>query len=677
MQFSGPFAFARTSAVGLVLVCIWCGFGRPALAFQDSGSNPGDERRERVIDAIRSGDLENARELLDEIWVDDRRMAAETALAEGRPLEAAEAVDEALRVDALDREVRGELLLLRGRGLFAAASSDPAARGHLFAEAQTSFEEAARSGGGVSAALRASRAARMANRPDEALDLARRSVQWIDAEEGRAEGLDVDQPHTRTLAEAAFGKFVEAASASSEGEGASDVRAELFEETRVALERTIGDHPTDPWAYQQLANLYAWEGRTDDATGALEAGIAVLPDSQELHTALVRKIGDEARARAIENGLVGQDVLDARYRAVVDRYAKFSTHHPENPLGYWYRGYEKFYQAVGRLNRGVDAREMFQEAESLFAMCAERGPDYAPACRDYEILSRLGVGWSEVNAGETDAAVETFLGMDAMRPLGSSDRVAALDLALTAPDGNGGTVTQLPSAIGGIDYVTRSLVANPSDRTALTRAAEIADALFALRPNDPNFANNVGFLNRDAAMLWEMDASQRFTRAETDEQKAVAQESRDKAQELIERSWNGYVRASELAPNDVRVVNDTGLVMVYYLRTDPDLSETYFQRAMKDGEAQLQDESMDEATREALNEAWGDAHENMGILEWTVRRNPEKARDWFAKALEIGPPSRFWMKRQLMPLLDEWIDTGEEPEALGELERRRVWTHNP
>ena len=675
MQLSTLLESARATALGLVLLCLYGGFSRPALAWQDGGTTPEDDRRERVIEAIRTGDLAKARELLDELWVDERRLAAETALAEGRALEAAEAIDEALEVDSIDRTKRGALLLLRGRGLYAAASSDPATRGHLFAEAKASFEEAARSGGGVSAALRASRAARMAGQSDEALTLARQSAQWIDAEEGRAEGLDVEQPYLRTLAEAAFGKYVEVVSA-AEG-AAADERATLFDETRIALERMVGDHPTDPWAYGQLANLYTWEGRSDESIDALEAGIAVLPNDQELHTALVRKIGDKAQARAIENGLVGQDVLDARYRAVVDRYAKFSAAHPENPLGYWYRGFEKFYQAVGRLNRGEDSREMFTDAESLFAMCAERGPEYAPACRDYEILARLGVGWSQVNAGEMDAAVATFLGMDALRPLGSTDRTAALDLALTAPDSNGGTVTQLPSAVGGIDYVTRQLVANPSDRTALTRAAEIADAIFALRPDDPNFANNVGFLNRDAAMLWEMDASQRFTRAETDEQKAVAQESRDKAQELIERSWNGYVRASELAPNDVRVVNDTGLVMVYYLRTDPDLSETYFRRAIKDGEVQLQDESMDEATREALNEAWGDAHENMGILEWTVRRNPKKAREWFAQALEIGPPSRFWMKRQLMPLLEEWIETGEEPEALGELERRRVWTHNP
>ena len=129
-------------------------------------------------------------------------------------------------------------------------------------------------------------------------------------------------------------------------------------------------------------------------------------------------------------------------------------------------------------------------------------------------------------------------------------------------------------------------------------------------------------------------------------------------------------------PHDVRVVNDTGLIMAYYKRTDPDLAETYFQRSIVDGAVQLEDPALTDEQRPILTEAWGDAHENMGILEWTFRRDPAKARVWFARALEIAPPSRAWIGQQLLPLLDRWIETGEEPAGLGALEARRVWVHN-
>ena len=108
----------------------------------------------------------------------------------------------------------------------------------------------------------------MAGSGDEALDFARAAVRYVDGGEGRADGLDLDQHYARTWAEAAFGKFVEVAggtAALDEGEDAAALRAALFAETRGALERVIGDLPTTPWAYEQLANLHLWQGDQDSA----------------------------------------------------------------------------------------------------------------------------------------------------------------------------------------------------------------------------------------------------------------------------------------------------------------------------------------------------------------------------------------------------------------------------
>ena len=126
----------------------------------------------------------------------------------------------------------------------------------------------------------------------------------------------------------------------------------------------------------------------------------------------------------------------------------------------------------------------------------------------------------------------------------------------------------------------------------------------------------------------------------------------------------------------VRVVNDTGLIMTYYLRTDADQAERYLLDAVADGAVQIQAE-MGEQERYDLAEAWGDAHQNMGILEMTMRGNPAPAREWFVKALEIGPPSREWLRTDVLPLLDRWIEEGARPAALDEIEARTVWAHRP
>lgn len=637
------------------------------------------ERVDRAIEALRGGEYDLARAIVDRLFVDQRVAEARAALAAADPFVAVSALDDALKVARLEKKERGQLLFLRGQAVFAAASLDTR-RASLFGEAQENFVEASRSGAGVAAAFRASRAARMAGSGDEALDFARAAVRYVDGGEGRADGLDLDQHYARTWAEAAFGKFVEVASGAAaldEGEDAAALRGALFAETRGALERVIGDVPTAPWAYEQLANLHLWQGDQDAAVRALEAGLAIAPDDQRMHIALARRIGDRAQGEAQAAGAAPGAVIEARFQAISQRYETFRQTHPENALGYWFGAYEEFYRGVGQLSAKLDARPAFDAAQRLFAGCRERSAAYAADCVDFEILCQLGIGWTMVNLGDVDGAIETFLGLDELRPLEQANgRTAALEMTLTSTDAEGQTITQIPSARGGIDYLSRQLSADLSNRANLTKVAELAGRASALRPSDGNLANNAGFFCRDAAMLWEALAVRRMAQAKDDSSRQAASRARAKAQELIESSWTAYERASALMPHDVRVVNDTGLIMAYYKRTDPDLAETYFQRSIVDGAVQLEDPALTDEQRPILTEAWGDAHENMGILEWTFRRDPAKARVWFARALEIGPPSRAWIGQQLLPLLDRWIETGEEPAGLGALEARRVWVHN-
>ena len=638
-----------------------------------------DDRVDEAVEALRRGDMGAARRLVDRLFVDERERTARRLLAEGRHLEALGAIDEAMGLDLVGRERRAGMLMVRGRAAFGAASAS-ARHASLFEEALETFERAAREGAGASAALRASRAARMLSLHQEALDLARAAVDWIDAEPGRSRGLDLDQPFARTWGEAAFGRYVAHRQSGDGAAGSMTLRASLFEETRRAIERSIGESPTDPWGFEQLANLFLWEQRGDEAVQTLRTALAILPDNEALHTAFVRQLGDLAQARATAGGATPAEALQARYDAILGAYATFRERHPENALGFWYSGFESFYRALDRFETaeggaGFDVAA-FREAEAMFDACRTREPRFTDACVDYEVLCRTAAGWCLYQLGQDAEAATTFFSTEDLRPLGSeaarAGRAAGLDLFLAGADGS----KRLPSALAGLDFLVRRATADPMDLEGLERGARLADRMFSARPENPNLANNVGFVNRDAAVLREAQAAARFARAETDEDRAAAAASRARAQELIERSWAGYVLAAAMTPDDVRVVNDTGLIMTYYLRTDADEAERYLLDAVADGAAQIE-APMGDQERYDLNEAWGDAHQNMGILEMTLRGNPEPARDWFVKALEIGPPSREWLRTDVLPLLEEWIEKGVRPAALDEIEARTVWAHRP
>lgn len=638
-----------------------------------------DPRREEAVEALRRGDMSTARRLVNALFVDDRERTARQRLEAGEGLAALDAIDEALELDLVGRERKAAMLMLRGRAAFAAASASPR-YASLFEEALETFELAAEQGAGVSAALRASRAARMLNLNQQALDDARAAVNWIDAVPGRSSRLDVDQPFARTWGEAAFSRYVEHRQASDGAPGSLQLRTSLFSETRRAIERSIGESPTDPWGYEQLSNLFLWEQRGPEALQTMRTALAILPENERIHTAFVRQLGDLTQAQATAAGADPAAALQARFDAILGAYTTFRERHPENALGFWYSAFETFYLALGQFETSADVSGAgatgFREAERLFEACRDREPGFTDACIDYEILCRTALGWCLYQLEEDEDAEAMFFSTEDLRPLGSEaarrGRVAGLDLVLSGADGS----KRLPSALAGLDFLVRRATSDPTSLEGLERGARLADRMFSARPKNPNLANNVGFVNRDAAVLREMDATARFARAESDDERAAAAASRARAQELIERSWAAYCIAAAMTPNDVRVVNDTGLIMTYYLRTDAEAAERYLLDAVADGTVQIQDE-MGDRERFDLNEAWGDAHQNMGILEMTLRGNPQPARDWFVRALDIGPPSREWLRTEVLPRLDEWIETGVRPASLDEIEARTIWAHRP
>lgn len=629
---------------------------------------------EEAVAALRSGDFRRARKLVDGLAFEAALAAGRSALDTGRPIDALLPFDEALELRPRDAGA----LFLRAHAAFRAAEGGAPQAGDLYADAHRGYEAAAAAGYGVEAALRASRAAYRSNDSAAALDLARSALAWLDGAPGRRAGLELEFPPEQALADAAFGAYRAAKSAE-----APDA-AQRFAEAESALGRLAAAVPTDPAPLRELANLYRWEGRRADALTRIDAALALAPDQEALHNDLVTELraaaywsayeaaggaaeapGDDAtEAEREAHRRATTAALQAQRDAVIARYEALQAAEPEVALVWWYGASERFLRALEGYERGDLAADEFHRAERDFRRCRELAPTYADACSSWEVLSRVGIGWCRFWGGDLVGAEEAFWSTEELRE-GGLDRQYEGRLA---------------SALVGLASVARKYAERREDLDAQLKAAALGEMLHNRRPGDADLANNSGLFDRDAAVLLERTArrlraeAQKAPSAEAAEAaRAEATQLRERAQRLMQRSYEAYLVAAELAPEDVRVVNDTGLVMAYYLRTDPNAARQRFLKALELGREQLAAiEARGEAPPPDLPIAYGDAHQNMGTLALTFENDLVSARDWYVKTLAIAPDDRPELD-QILPALEASIAAGAWTDELRAFERELVW----
>ena len=603
-----------------------------------------------VLDATQTGDYERAHELLGEMIIGDCIARAQALLAAGDPREALMPLDRALELDSRN----GEALFLRGRASYETArvASQP---GFFYQDASTSFEAAFLNGYGAEALFAASRAARRVPDPERALELARRGARRVEAMQERP---TLAEPIERTWAQAAFDVYLERKRAELD-------TSESFAETEDQFQKLLGRTPEDPWVYTQLADLYGWEERKDESLAMLESALALAPEEETLHNRVVLLMRE----------------LDGR-EAVIEFYGRFQQDHPGVALGHWYSGMDRFYFALEEYEAGANPCADFQEAEAEFARCRELESVYEQACRGWEVMAHTALGWCLLRSEDLQGAKEAFLSIEDLLEGGPA-------MTLLDRDGEGNFYDRLQSGLAGLSFVTAGYLERSDntgrmdgDRESLLNAAAIADYLHAYQPDDADTANNAGFLNRDAAVALERASrvSRHAAAQETDLQKKGELESDAdrklvRAQELMERSYAAYQRAAELAPDDVRIVNDAGLVMAYYLRDDVEAAARYFHQAIAAGELQL--EGLEITGETDVQEAFGDAHQNLGVIYLTSKNNPATAKEWFQKSVALGPPTRAWIGERIVPMCERLANGGELSEDDRELLDGMVWLHNP
>ncbi len=558
---------------------------------------------------------------------------ARVFLAQSKPQDALEAIDQVLA----DERTHPTARTLHGVAMLQLARVDGESA-LVYADALHDFEAALAVQESALALAGASRAARMAGEPDKALDFAQRAQR---AAAGAAIESGEDLRPAKLTVEAAFDVYLRQ---KQSGGDSSAARTALTQH----LDSYVAHESADTWALVQRANLCEWEQDPAGAAAALEQALVLDVREEALHNRLV------AQARA-----VGQSA------AVLAAYDRIAAAHPKAALPEWYRAQEYFSRAAAALQAGSNAEPDFVQAERHFAACREREPGYQKTCHDYEIVCRGGVGWARLAAEDLAASEAAFRSMVEIQAGG-------LEWSM---------LPSLRSGVDGLAFVADAWQRRGDDPENLGHAARLFEELLALRATDAAFANNAGFFHREAAVGLEFLArrAELAAKAQSDptqleQGRARAEQLRKQARDHVQRSLAAYREAIRRAPTDVRYLNDCALIMVYHAREHADEARKILHEAIALGQQQLADLSLDAGARDALQEAWGDAHQNMGLLDLLVAKDAAGARTWFQKCFEIGPKprvNRAWVTDVALGACDR-VAKGETLDVVRDLDPR-LW----
>jgi tetratricopeptide (TPR) repeat protein len=414
-------------------------------------------------------------------------------------------------------------------------------------------------------------------------------------------------------------RFVEArrtelAEGKKDSRGRVTATPETLQFAKVAAQRFADVRSRFPGeAVTQTAVIFQWLGQDGAVAEELERGIRSTPRELAIHDAYIdwmTKIG--------------------QHDAMVGAYRAFVREAPDVPMLRWCQGRALFARA-DRLRREGNfqgASDGYGKASQQFGEYLAMMPAHAPAANQWIALCELSMTRCAVDLGDLRGA--------------ESHLFTAIDQCpLTASYENG--QPQLVDSFGNhcasaAFAIHRALAESGGD--ALARTLSFDEAVLQRCPDRWGFAyNNAALAARDLGVREQKNGNG------------------DAARELWERSYRYYEKAVELSPEDARIANDCGLMLVYHLHRDLDRARELFDRAIAIGEEQLaaMPSEANTADRETLEEAVGDAWQNTAVLLRDHRSAPFEAyRPFLEKAVRYYP----YQRREAAALLRDGGRTG-------------------
>jgi tetratricopeptide (TPR) repeat protein len=390
----------------------------------------------------------------------------------------------------------------------------------------------------------------------------------------------------RVRAEAAMRVYVGARQG-----GADDAKA--LSAARGSFRELERGNALDERQALQWAVLEQWAGSPDAAGDVLLRSVKRLPQAQALLAQLVE----------VNTG--------ARSRQAVDALASRS-----DATGLWFLGRARYNQAqhewAGKPAEPAGALKILDAAIAAFTAAKRKEPGYAQSSDDWIALA---------------------LGSKAVMHLGADDLAAAEAALLAALQASPGQFEQELGSGYTMKRAAQVLADKHYRKPDLPQAERVLRKVLELVPGDAALANNHGLFARDLGVQLERAGDDRA------------------AKEMYEASYESYTLAAQLEPDSVRLLNDKALILLYHLGRDLDQARAWCQQAIDRGSAQLRDAPPADATeRRALEEAVGDAWENLGWSLMEHARDFKAAKAALEKSLEYHPKAQRQSSRHLVEL---------------------------
>lgn len=533
----------------------------------------------------------------------DALRAATAALFEGDAEEALRTLDKtgAWR-DRLPSELRGQLQLTIGKANLAFAKQRIASGGGgavlqgSFLDAEDALQRAARDlpDDAESLCLLAETYSTQ-GRFDEAIESAGRALTRVREATSQGTATPALVPGLLLRAKAGIQKLAQMRQGATEEP--DEATLHFANEILADLAKAKNLEPTMPEPYELASTTYRWIGRFDAAMRALEDGVRAHPHHSPHHASLQGLYLGQKRGAA----LVGL------YRRLV------RENEAASPTTIWWLG-RALYDRAAELRATGDRRKAdahYRESEKAFEKSGTLQPSFRDSSDLYRALCAVSSARMALDEGDDKTAAKELDRAWAITP-----RIAELDergydrwrdsFSKTYRGALDALGSRMREAEGGLEAACRYY-------------RKIGER----HPDWGWIWNNLGLAARDLGVKTARDG---------DDAAAMT---------LYEESFRAYERAAKLSPDDARIQNDLGLMLIYHLHREQDRAISQFEKAIRIGTAQLaalpageDDETL--ALRKDYEESVGDAWGNWG-LALEQKGELELAIEKYQKSLEYYP----------------------------------------